>query len=184
MAWCQTAPSHYLNQCRLLISEVLSHPSEQISQQVSKLVWKSYLLNYCHISHGPVKKIILVKLLPHLPQDSESRESTKTLVPVIATRVTTDMPYCCTTSMTSFHEWLEPTHNRRLFHWTCNSLFGLFQPTRKEVFHFTATSWIPIVDRWQDFLGSRELDEALEFCETAVFTVWDTCVRNKAWLDC
>ena len=31
MAWCLTAPSHYLNQCWLLISEVLWHSSENKS---------------------------------------------------------------------------------------------------------------------------------------------------------
>ena len=80
MAWCLTAPSHYLNQCWLVISEVLWHPNfpgaDELthcrlvywhhmatkiwvnigSQWVFKLLFCKMSLkscqNYCHISQG------------------------------------------------------------------------------------------------------------------------------------
>ena len=55
MTYCLTVPSHYLNQCWLLISEVLWHSPK--SKWVSKLL-------FCIMS----LKIILLKLLPQLPE--------------------------------------------------------------------------------------------------------------------
>ena len=59
MTRCLMAPSHYQNQCSLLISEVLWH-SPDISQQVPNLL-------VCVIS----MKMILSKLLPYLPGVNE-----------------------------------------------------------------------------------------------------------------
>ena len=55
MAWCLAAPVHYLNQCRLIISEVmwLSHvdqaPSHNLNQCliiISEVLWHSYVGNF------------------------------------------------------------------------------------------------------------------------------------------
>ena len=49
MACCLTAPSHYLNQCWLLSSEVLWHSPESnftASGQASKSVWRVWKQNY------------------------------------------------------------------------------------------------------------------------------------------
>ena len=59
MACCLTAPSHYLNQCWLLISVFLWHSPES-NFAVFKLLQCIMIL-----------KIILLKLLPHLPGASE-----------------------------------------------------------------------------------------------------------------
>ena len=62
MLWscCLTAPSHYLNQCWLLISEVLWHSHESnftVSTQTTLLYYEF--------------ESILLKLLPHLPVAKE-----------------------------------------------------------------------------------------------------------------
>ena len=56
MAWCLTAPSHYLNQCWLLISEVLWHTLDSKFKGVPKLLFGITSL-----------KIILSKSLSHFP---------------------------------------------------------------------------------------------------------------------
>ena len=56
MACCMTAPSHYLNQCWLLIKEGLWHWSDCLSQWVPKLL-------FCIKS----LKILLLKILLHHP---------------------------------------------------------------------------------------------------------------------
>ena len=57
MACCHQAPSHYLNQCWLLISEDLWHsPERPVPQQVPQVLFWRMSLN-----------ILLLKLLPHLP---------------------------------------------------------------------------------------------------------------------
>ena len=60
MACRLMAPTHYLNQCWLLINEVLWHSPEKYFQRVPKLV-------FCTMS----VKITLLKLLPHLSEDNE-----------------------------------------------------------------------------------------------------------------
>ena len=61
MAWCLMAPSHYLNQCWLLISEVIFCSMHLRGiPQVSKL--------QCCIK---ILKIILLKLMPHIPGVNE-----------------------------------------------------------------------------------------------------------------
>ena len=47
MACCLTAPSHYLNQCRLIISKVQWHPSESnFTRDTSVISHWNYLENY------------------------------------------------------------------------------------------------------------------------------------------
>ena len=41
MAWCLTTPSHYLNQCWLIISKALSHSSEGIIMRRSEDTYQS-----------------------------------------------------------------------------------------------------------------------------------------------
>ena len=59
MAWCLTAPSHYLNQC-WLNNEVLEHAYRAASQRKcsgcysSKYYWKLHVQNHTHISDGPM----------------------------------------------------------------------------------------------------------------------------------
>ena len=58
MAWCLTAPSHYLNQYWFLIS-VQWHSSESnftVNSQVYSVswVWKLYFKDYCHMHQGPM----------------------------------------------------------------------------------------------------------------------------------
>ena len=57
MDWCLTAPSHYLNQCWLIVSGVLCH-QRPIPQKVPKITFR---------------KNTLVKLLPHFPEASVLR---------------------------------------------------------------------------------------------------------------
>ena len=55
LACCLTAPSHYLNQCWLIISEVFwySHEGNFTSLHLSlRWVWKSLIWYYWHISQG------------------------------------------------------------------------------------------------------------------------------------
>ena len=60
MACCLTAPSHYLNQCWLIISKVLWHSSEgyfirDASATIHfKLAWKLPSYNWIEISQGPM----------------------------------------------------------------------------------------------------------------------------------
>ena len=60
MAWCLMAPSHYLNQCWLLICEVLwyLHESNFIASVQTTILYNEF-------------EIILQKLLPHLPGTNE-----------------------------------------------------------------------------------------------------------------
>ena len=54
---CLTAPSHYLNQCRLLIMKFRSTHMSAIAQRLTELIFcimslKIILQNYCHILQG------------------------------------------------------------------------------------------------------------------------------------
>ena len=63
MACCLTAPSHYLNQCWLIISAVLwRSPESNFTASVPAIILYMSL------------KIILLKLLPHLPGANELKE--------------------------------------------------------------------------------------------------------------
>ena len=55
MAFCLTAPNHYLNQCWLIIKDVLWH-SPQSSQELPM-----------NLIHNMFLEIILLQLTPHLP---------------------------------------------------------------------------------------------------------------------
>ena len=61
MAWCLTAPSHYLNQCWLVI---ILRSTGAVSQEVLMLL----ICNIC-------SEITLLKLLPHLSGCSELRQN-------------------------------------------------------------------------------------------------------------
>ena len=90
MACCLTAPSHSLNQCWLIISEIFWH-----SQWVHKLL-------FCIMS----LKIILLKYLKHLPGANELMAtctpiqgylSVMTMIcPITQFLVGSCMRYCCT----------------------------------------------------------------------------------------
>ena len=61
MAFCLMAPIHYLDQCWILISEVLWHSPEgnftasaHATILHGPLVWKLYFWHYCHISQEPM----------------------------------------------------------------------------------------------------------------------------------
>ena len=59
MACCLTAPSHYLNQCWLIISEAQWHSLWQfykrcLYHQSLKSVWKMHVWNFIQISQGPM----------------------------------------------------------------------------------------------------------------------------------
>ena len=55
IAWCLMAPSHYLNQCWILVSGVQWHSLEgNFAASTQATIWKSYFWNYCHISLGPM----------------------------------------------------------------------------------------------------------------------------------
>ena len=56
MAWCLTAPSHYLNQCWLLIEVVLWNSSESnfTRSAHATCVRRVHIENCCHISQEPV----------------------------------------------------------------------------------------------------------------------------------
>ena len=65
MACCLTAPSHYLNQCWLIISKVQWHPSESnFTRDTSAITcishwnnaWKLFVENFVQISKGPMRK--------------------------------------------------------------------------------------------------------------------------------
>ena len=56
MAWCLMAPSHYMNQCWLFISEVLWHSPES-----------TFIVS----AHMKILNIKLLHLLPHLPGTSK-----------------------------------------------------------------------------------------------------------------
>ena len=58
MACCLTAPGHYLNQCWLPNSEVLWHSAESNFTVIAQQLYHMTL------------KIVLLKLLPHLPINS------------------------------------------------------------------------------------------------------------------
>ena len=58
MAWCLTAPSHYLNQCWFIISKVQWHSfiwgqshKRYLSYQSIKLHWKLFIKDFIEISH-------------------------------------------------------------------------------------------------------------------------------------
>ena len=70
MACCLTAPSHYLNQCWLLIKEVLWHLPKQLHSE-----WPSYysvnwflpyFKHYRHISYGPLTRYVKLRVA-HAP---------------------------------------------------------------------------------------------------------------------
>ena len=54
MAWCLTAPSHYLNQCWLIVNGILWYsPCNNFTGStwdISSWVWKLWFWNYGHIS--------------------------------------------------------------------------------------------------------------------------------------
>ena len=58
MACCLVAPSHYLNQCWLLVSDVLCHSPESnftvLRLQFCIISLNIIPLNYCHIFQGPL----------------------------------------------------------------------------------------------------------------------------------
>ena len=59
MACCLMAPSHYLNQCWLIISKIQLHSSDgnftrDTSHQWLKLTWKLLIYNVIKISQGPM----------------------------------------------------------------------------------------------------------------------------------
>ena len=69
MACCLKAPSHYLNQCWLLINKDLWYSPWAVSHQVPRLL-------FCIMS----LKIILLKLLPQLPGADELKANKEGVV--------------------------------------------------------------------------------------------------------
>ena len=65
MGCCLTAPSHYLNQCWLIISKVLYHSSEDLIKNQKKL-WR-----YQSVKQAWKLKIEVLKLHPNLPGANE-----------------------------------------------------------------------------------------------------------------
>ena len=66
MAWCHQAPSHYLNQCWLLISKILWSVQAGILYNVYSVWWKLYFQNYSCIFQGSMSQGMSVMTKPSL----------------------------------------------------------------------------------------------------------------------
>ena len=69
MACRLTAPSHYLNQCRLRINKDMWHLRESILQASAQatILFDAFenhaFKNYCHISQGPASELTAITAL-------------------------------------------------------------------------------------------------------------------------
>ena len=91
MAWCLMAPSHYLNQCWLIISEVLWQSPQ----------WKMLNISILHMS----LKITHWILEQHLPGANELMKYTKPDRTYISNNLFLQLTQCCTVMLYSIIEF-------------------------------------------------------------------------------
>ena len=142
MACCMMAPSHYLNQCWLIIKAVVWYSPEQFHRKCLILMCLQIThLNHCHISMGPMSEIdieIYLHLLSFL--DTEMAQVVE-IFPCWRQSPWLLMAWWCKEPgyqqpcyWLSFHGifWLQ--HHTHLTHWGRDKMAAIFQMTFSNAF--------------------------------------------------